>query len=158
MSVEAGHDYAWVRKMTAVLETGVGPASAVVTRRLVAIIPHQTIGVRGRTATTTTFTIRGRPTREALDVLLSDPGTTPHGLDELLRKVKDDVPKGPVLEALDSHKRIKIRGGSFSRGVAMNERAKGLVGHVGYWTMNSRPSREELEQFQRFFQGDPRTI
>lgn len=157
MALQAGQDYAFSRRTTWLFPTGVGKASALFTRNLVVIVPIETIGGAGRTVTTTTFTIGGQPVDQALARVLAAPDTTVDTLEAFLRKVRDDVPKGPVFESLADFKRIKVRGGFFGRAVTMSKRESGGWGLPGT-VVSLRLAKDEVEQFRQFFQGDPRLV
>ncbi|MCC7508113.1 MAG: hypothetical protein IT464_01900 [Planctomycetes bacterium] len=150
MAVQPGKDYAAARKTTWVFQSGVGDATALITRHSLFIFPHSAIGGTGRTVTETDYKIGGRKPVEAIMALLADSATTPEQLEEQMRKWSAQV-SGPIVEHMSDFKRVRIFTGFIRRSVVLSKKEKGF--EMGATSI--RPSKEELPAFLEFFKDYP---
>ena len=155
MPVESGHDYVFVPKFSWAFKRGVGKAMLVVTRQAIYAYPYHEVGGGGLTTTKTDVSLGGRHPLEAIRELLAAPETTPEQLDATLERWCGKHPDA-IVKPLGGYKRIKIRTGLF-RMVGLSEKEKGLVSSPGT-TIGLRPTKQELADFIRFFEGDPRLV
>lgn len=155
MAIEVGKDYAYARKVTWVFgDLGVGKAFVVLTREQVVIFPYDTVGGSGNTMTSSTTTIGGRPPAEVIEELLVAPSTSAESLNAQLTTWCGQI-SGALRHSLDAYKRIKLRAGWFNRGVRMSQKEKGFDSGFGT-AIAFRPTKEEMEGFFTFFEGDSR--
>lgn len=150
MGVVIGKDFAVAAKTTWVFDSGVGDATAVITRGLVCIFPHSAIGGSGRTVTETDYRIGGKHPREAIMGLLADPSTTAESLDAQLRTWSAQV-SGPILDDMAIYKRVRIFTGFFRRSVVLSKKESGFE----FGATGIRPTKAELGAFLEFFKDHP---
>jgi hypothetical protein len=150
MAVEAGKDFALAKKTTWMFESGVGPATAVVTPTYLFIFPHRAISGRGMTTTRTTYDIGGMHPADAIMQLLADPSTTLDSMEEQLLKWGGDT-GGPIVERLDDFKRFRIFTGFIRRNVLFSKKEKGYdIRPTGV-----RPAKDELQAWVDMLKDRP---
>ncbi|MCA9678011.1 MAG: hypothetical protein H6709_20685 [Kofleriaceae bacterium] len=151
MGVTAGTDYAIARKTTWIFPgAGIGPATAVLTRRTLFLFPHRAFSGHGNVRSRTTFTIGGQSPVVAIEALLAAPDTTPDGLEAQLRRWAADV-QGPVVEDLQAYLRVRVFTGWLRRSVAFSKKASGY----DLRPESVRPTKLELPAFLTLLSDRP---
>lgn len=150
MAVAPGRDFAVARKTAWLFDTGVGDATALMTRQHVFIFPHNALGGAGRTVSETTYTIGGRRPADAILELLANPATTPETLDQQMLQWSSQV-VGPIVERMDDIKRVRVFTGFIRRSVVLSKKDKGY----DLSPTSFRPKKDELPAFLELLKGRP---
>ena len=151
MAVRLGVDYALARKTTWWFSEGIGPGTAVLTRRALYVFPHRLLaGASATSRTKVVFTIGGRSPEDAIANLLTSPELTADALDQQLHAWATQT-RGPIVEDLARVRRIRIFQGWFRRSVVLSEKESGYDARP----KGVRPSKEELPAFVALLQGRP---